>query len=1133
MFRYTSTRRLATLQYAATLVGLLTAAACSGNLPLRYGETLCDPTHPCPAGSMCADSICVPDTRPDLDNPTPTDGFDGDWDNPFPGGDNEVVPENFCRADEQCGNGEACVDGRCRRTPCFGVTCPGVGDACAYQCIPTAAACNDVRCADNFEHCVNGDCVPSCDIDPCVDPGCTGGPNCVAGQCTNGTLCFGGTCREITPCGEDGDAFCGVGFLCSLGCNTPSLCDSITCNAGWTCTIQTDDMGIQFPTCIGSPCSGLSCGPGESCIGGSCIDTCEFVPCADGGRQCASDAQICCNGTCCAEGEICRVVREDQPGICLRPEGICDPPCNDDQICVAGQCLCAEYPNPRACGGNECCRTQACDNPCDPNPCAGNAGNPLCTIDCNEPAGYRCVNDCGGVVCPKLNTVCDPGSGACLCGTPGAACTGIQCCVDNDTGPGVNFVCDDTCNPNPCTQAEFGDNRRCVPDCTQANGFRCESACAGVVCGPNMTCDPADGNCKCGTDGLCNGGGQCCVNDAGTLDCRNPCAGTPCGNEACQINCPAPGGYTCVNGCAPGACSTDVRNPDCNPNGGACSCQNDSNGSFAICNTSQCCSDNGICANPCSPNPCPTASDPGNETRCITVCRTTGEDFDCVDPCAGNTCATANTGRNPDCRPTPGNPNSPQCFCDDTDPDTVCPSGSCCEPTGCLTPCNPNRCPDDPGNPNDDRPGFTRCTVNCNDSNNYSCSDPCAGNTCSTQNGGRNPQCHAINGGQDAQCWCAASSSVCGAGQCCLAGGCGDPCAGNPCGGTGICAPSCGSPGGYVCNPVCTAGNCPAQNPFCDPDDRCECNDGDLCTGSECCVDNNGDNVRDLCLDPCAGNPCGGTGVCVRNCNNILGYTCNNPCNGVTCPNQNPQCDPTDPNPSTRCGCGADTCVGAECCISNTCDDACQPDPCTTAPNTRCINDCAQASGFRCADPCAGNNCSSAQPNKNPSCRPAGSEGNSAECYCDGTTDGICGTNQCCGAGGCFNPCADPEAACGTSGACVVDCTQPSRFRCDPVACSPSCVSPLVCDLSIGHCRCGTQDASTMSCGAPQQPAGTYPNACCDTDPSSGVTLQCVPRECTSNNQCRALAGASPNCICDPCTGCAVPNGESGTCPQP
>ncbi|MEZ0313951.1 MAG: hypothetical protein ACAI38_19440 [Myxococcota bacterium] len=1143
MFRSATTRRLATLQYATALVGLLTAAACSGNLPLRYGETLCDPQHPCPDGMMCADSICVPDTRSDNDIIAPTDEFQGEWDNPFPGDGNETIPNNFCRSDEQCSNGEACVDGVCRRTPCFGVTCPGVGDVCAFQCIPTSASCNDVDCIDNFEHCVNGDCVPSCDIDPCEDPGCdpVGDPNCVAGDCVNGTLCFGGFCREITPCGDDGDAFCGAGFICSLGCNTPSLCDSISCNAGWTCTIQTDGMGVQFPTCVGSPCSGLSCGPGESCIGGSCIDTCEFVPCADGGRQCASDAQICCNGVCCGEGEICRVIRDDQPGVCLRPEGICDPPCSADEVCVAGECLCAEYPNPRECGGGECCRTQTCDNPCNPNPCATNVGNPLCTVDCSLTEGYRCVNDCGGVVCPKLNTVCEPSSGDCLCGTPGTACAGTNCCVDNDPGAGFNYVCDDTCSPNPCTQALFGDNRECNRDCTQPNGFTCTNYCDGVVCGPNMTCDPANGNCVCGGDGLCVAGNLCCVNDAGTLDCRDPCSPNPCGAEACSRNCSQPGGYQCVNSCGAGQCSSDVRNPDCNPNGGACSCQNDSTGQYEICSTSTCCSDVGVCANPCGSNPCPTPSDAGNETRCVANCRTTGEDFDCVDPCAGNTCSTANTGRNPDCRPDPGNPNAPQCFCDDTNPDTVCGSGTCCEGAGCLNPCSPNQCPNDPGNPNDDAAGFTRCNVNCNDTNNYTCANPCAGNTCSTANGGRNPQCHSINGGQDPQCWCAVSSTVCAAGQCCLGSGCADPCAGNPCGGAGVCAVSCTSPGGFTCTPVCTTASCQAaaggQNPICDPDQRCECVGDDVCAGNECCVDNTGDGTRDGCFDPCAGNPCGGTGVCVRNCSVLVGFTCSNPCSGTNCPAQNPQCDPTDPNPATRCGCGTDTCAGAECCIGGVCDDACSPDPCTTPPNTRCTagpTACAQASGFVCSDPCGGNNCASAQAGFNPQCRPSGATGDSAQCYCDGTTDAVCVAGQCCGASGCFNPCANPVAACGTTGQCVVDCTQASGFRCDPVACEPTCVSPLVCNLSNGHCMCGSQDASTMSCGAPAQPPGTFPNACCDTNPGPGTTLQCVARACTSGAQCAAVPGQGAGCNqCNPCTGCSTSSGETGGCVNP
>lgn len=1148
MFRYATTRRLATLQFASVLVGLLTAAACSGNLPLRYGETLCDPTHPCPAGSVCADSICVPDTRPDLDIVPTTDEFEGDWDNPFPETDQDgsINPTTFCRSDEQCGSGEACRDNRCVRTPCFGVAC-GEGDVCDYTCVPTSAACNGVRCVDNFERCLNGECVPSCEPDACDDPGCNPitDPNCVAGNCTNGTLCFNGVCREITPCGDDGDAFCGPGFLCSLGCSTPSLCDALGCNAGFTCVIETDGMGVQTPTCVGSPCSGLSCGAGETCISGECRDTCEFVPCADGGRQCATEGAICCNGTCCDVGEVCRVIRDDQPGVCLAPTGVCDPPCSNDEVCVAGECLCAEYPNPRECGGGECCRTQTCDNPCDPNPCAGNAAAPLCTVDCAQPQGYTCVSDCEGVTCPLLNTACNPATGQCLCGSPGAVCSGSQCCVDIDASPTTTLACDDPCDPNPCTQAAYGDNRRCVRDCTRAEGFTCTNFCENVNCGPNLTCDPASGQCICGTDGPCGGTGQCCVNDAGTLDCRNPCAGNPCGTSQCTISCGAPGGYVCTNNCNGIDCSNNQQNPDCNPGVTAnqCQCLQDGTSNYDLCVGNECCSDTGLCNNPCSPNPCPALGDSGSETQCVGNCRANGPDFDCVDPCSPNRCPTNTNQQNPDCNPAGG---AATCTCFANTNGNPCTAGTCCEPGGCQSPCTSgpggsNPCPNDPGSANNGNPAFTQCSVRCDDPNNYACLNPCAGNNCGTANGGRNPNCRSTTNGQARECFCAISGTVCGAGTCCQGSGCVDPCAGNPCGGSGICAVSCNSPGGYTCTPLCTGSSCQTQangqNPICDPDDNrsprvngCECVGDTVCTGSQCCVDSNNDGTRDGCADPCAGNPCGAGGVCQRDCRVPSGYMCVDSCGGVTCPAQNPDCNPADPNSSTRCTCNiTDRCTGNECCVNDICDDACEPDPCTSAPNTRCNRVCSQASGFQCSDPCTGNNCATSQPGRNPQCHPAAGNGDNAECWC-ASANAQCGAGTCCDKGGvtgCDNPCSPNP--CGTSGTCVVDCGQTNGYRCDPVPCSPACVAPLTCNQANGTCQCDGVDVAkppaANACGAPVQPSGTYPYACCGT---AGNEV-CIDRICNSNLEC-SQANGGRNCACDPCLGCSANAGETGSC---
>ncbi len=249
-----STRRSATIQLFFGLAAALAIAGCSGKLPLRYGETLCDSSHPCPDGFACADSLCVPSNAAGDTIVNPGDTVQGEWDQ----ADNQpsdVDTSELCRSDEDCGNNELCREGVCILDPCAGIICPDPGNVCNAQCIPLSTACNGVHCVDNLEHCVDGQCVPGCcarsvqrpptpQCDPVKDANCDPGTS----KCVSGTTCFNNTCYDLhSDCGSGGDIFCGTGFFCQLGCAAPSPCAAINCAAGFSCQIDGSGTTDCFP----------------------------------------------------------------------------------------------------------------------------------------------------------------------------------------------------------------------------------------------------------------------------------------------------------------------------------------------------------------------------------------------------------------------------------------------------------------------------------------------------------------------------------------------------------------------------------------------------------------------------------------------------------------------------------------------------------------------------------------------------------------------------------------------------------------------------------------------------------------------------------------------------------------------
>lgn len=156
--------------------------------------------------------------------------------------------ENMCTSD-------TCVDHLCENVPV--VECPD------QICNPETGDCVDCLSDENCnegERCVDNTCIPFCieDVD-CDD----------ANSCTV-DICLDGICvNEEVVCEDDGD-------LCTTeACDPQSGCAStpVDCNEGEVCDPNTGEC-VPIPTCRGDPdCDdGLFCNGRETCVDGACTD---------------------------------------------------------------------------------------------------------------------------------------------------------------------------------------------------------------------------------------------------------------------------------------------------------------------------------------------------------------------------------------------------------------------------------------------------------------------------------------------------------------------------------------------------------------------------------------------------------------------------------------------------------------------------------------------------------------------------------------------------------------------------------------------------------------------------------------------------------------------------------------------
>lgn len=207
---------------------------------------------------------------------------------------------------------------------------------------------------------------------------------------------------------------------------------------------------------------GTRCGPCSTCDGGRCSALCDEFDCVDDGGN-----EICLK-TCSPACNTCQA--------CNRVLGACEPLCEEDQ-CVGGFC---DVPCVPPCGACSACdfgrcvefcpsaecvadRCRGCDPACDVDEeCLAGECYPVCDPAC-EP-DQACVNG----ACIDTARDCPAAPGPCFVEGNVSCFNGSGRCVetiDGDRYCAQGISCAPCESNTDCQDQGFGPNSRCVEDC--------------------------------------------------------------------------------------------------------------------------------------------------------------------------------------------------------------------------------------------------------------------------------------------------------------------------------------------------------------------------------------------------------------------------------------------------------------------------------------------------------------------------------------------------------------------------------------------------------------------------------------------------------------------------------------------
>jgi hypothetical protein len=486
-----------------------------------------------------------------------------------------------CPASTGCGNTGFCVNGACEQQPttrscgtaasCNGATrqppsfCSGTGtcnqtstmDCGPYLC-GTGNACK-TSCAGDSD-CVSGNyCAgTSCAPKKGLGASCSLGDECISANCVDGVCCSTNGCSTCQACNINGAGTCSnVGtttptiephFRCSntASCKDTSLCvngacqqqpPTTPCGASVSCsgaTYQPQSFCDGTGTC--NQMSPTSCGYyGCNGAGTACLTSCNYALNMDG--ECAS-GHFCTDLGACqpkkSPGNSCTLGHECTTGNCV--DGICcnSPSCGTCQSCGSGSC--AAVTNGTAEPHNLCPASPPCGNTvtCTNGTCTQAAAGTECVgYFCSTATVFQPAATCNGLGSCSIPSVqdCSPylcGVGSCShsCSDDSQCVAGTWCngttCVAAQTGV-ATCTRDRQCGTGHCTEGYCCEATAC-PFCQSCAVAPAQGTCTAL---PAHTPD-ATGTCQnqgaasCGTNGLCNGGGNCEHYDMSTL-CGTSC----------------------------------------------------------------------------------------------------------------------------------------------------------------------------------------------------------------------------------------------------------------------------------------------------------------------------------------------------------------------------------------------------------------------------------------------------------------------------------------------------------------------------------------------------------------------------------------------------------------------------------
>jgi hypothetical protein len=351
-------------------------------------------------------------------------------------------------AGRQCGPDGCGRGGKCGTCP-SGERCDEASGQCS-GCVPNCQgkACGDDRCGGSCGTCPAG---TSCDA-----PSGQCRSDCGAQRCPKG-CCQDGQCR-----GGDTDSVCGTGGEPCLACGTGQSCCGGTCVNTATDSANCGFCGfhcIADVPCIGGTCQGGCVAPFKQCLNGTCCDESQCRSCEGGacvtwcdqpGMRCENNTCICdglsCPNGCCTGGPAggeCKVVDfNTDPKNC----GGCGNKCAAGLACVGGNCQGGCAPPLEACLDGTCCDTSQCQF-CRQGTCVSVCQAGLRCVNneciCDEQSGCKGCCQGGQCVAPRNQNedTCGAGGETCLACQPPAFCCGGSCCYLPEQAAGRPVCC--------------------------------------------------------------------------------------------------------------------------------------------------------------------------------------------------------------------------------------------------------------------------------------------------------------------------------------------------------------------------------------------------------------------------------------------------------------------------------------------------------------------------------------------------------------------------------------------------------------------------------------------------------------------------------------------------------------------